>query len=255
MSLRDLRGKQAMQGQDVVLRSVHPRERPGTVRAFRQQRTRSLPAVIDTDDAASERDGVQCIPTASVIDRAGRMVGRTVGPKAWDSDKVKALLVSLIHQPLREVARPGAGGKRCSPGGTIGMANQPSTIQTLKHILKMGACCAGPILGLALLAPLAGTLGIGVGSILSTLLVLACPLSMLVMMYFMMREQKAERPSQERDEGQPLAEMTAPRTAGAIAEGDVQPEGGKALPLAADLQTAAAIERATPRRNSSVSQA
>ena len=29
------------------------------------------------------------------------------------------------------------------------MANQPSTVQTLKHILKMAACCAGPILGLA----------------------------------------------------------------------------------------------------------
>jgi hypothetical protein len=183
------------------------------------------------------------------------MVGRTVGPKAWDGDKVKALLVSLIHQPRREAARPGARGKRCSPGGTIGMADQPSTMQTLKHILKMGACCAGPILGLALLAPLAGTLGIGVSSILSTLLVLACPLSMLVMIYFMMREQTAERPGQERDEGQPLAEMTAPGTAVAIAEGDVQMEGGKALPLAADLQTVAVIEPATPRRNPSRSQA
>jgi hypothetical protein len=174
-----------------------------------------------------------------------------MGPKAWYSDKVKTLLVSLIHQLRREAVRPGTGGKRCSPGGTIGMANQPSTMQRLKHILKMGACCAGPILGLALLAPLAGTLGIGVSSILSTLLVLVCPLSMLIMMYFMMREQKAERPGQEWNEGQPPAEMIDPGTAVAVAAGDIQPEGDKALTLAADLQTAAVTERATPTRNPS----
>jgi hypothetical protein len=27
------------------------------------------------------------------------MVGRTVGPKAWDSEDAKALLLSIIHQP------------------------------------------------------------------------------------------------------------------------------------------------------------
>jgi Protein of unknown function (DUF2933) len=76
------------------------------------------------------------------------------------------------------------------------MANQPSTLQTLKQVLKMAVCCAGPILGLALLAPLAGTLGVGFSSVVSFLLVLACPLSMLFMMYFMMRGQKAERQRQ-----------------------------------------------------------
>jgi hypothetical protein len=106
------------------------------------------------------------------------------------------------------------------------MENQPSTMQTLKHILKMAACCAGPILGLALLAPLAGSLGVGVSSVVSFLLVLACPLSMLVMMYLMMHGQKAERQSQGQAEGQPLPQMT-PTVA--MAEGNGQPDGREAL--------------------------
>jgi hypothetical protein len=134
------------------------------------------------------------------------------------------------------------------------MANRPSTMQTLKHILKMGACCAGPILGLALLAPLAGVIGIGVSSVLSTLLVLACPLSMLFMMYFMMREQKAGMQGQERAEAQPRAEMTAPGMAVAMAEGDGEPEGREAFPIPEEPQPSAVIERATPRRKSSRSQ-
>jgi hypothetical protein len=126
------------------------------------------------------------------------------------------------------------------------MANQPSTVQTLKHILKMAACCAGPILGLALLAPLAGTLGIGVSSVLSTLLVLACPLSMLFMMYFMMREQKTGM--QGRVEEQPLQHMPPADAAVAMAEGNGQPVGREALPIPKGTQPSLVIERTRPMR-------
>jgi hypothetical protein len=126
------------------------------------------------------------------------------------------------------------------------MANQPSTMQTLKQFLKMAACCAGPILGLALLAPLAGSLGVGLSSMLSTLLVLACPLSMLFMVYFMMREQKAEE--KRRAEEQPAAEATAPGSAVAMAEGNGQPEGREALPILEQIQPSSVIARATVKR-------
>jgi hypothetical protein len=126
------------------------------------------------------------------------------------------------------------------------MENQTSTMQTLKHILKMAACCAGPILGLALLAPLAGTLGIGVSSVVSSLLVLACPLSMLFMVYVMMREQKAE--GKGRVEEQPAAEATTPGSAVAMTEGNGQPEGPEALPIPEEIQPSPVIARATVKR-------
>jgi copper chaperone CopZ len=133
--------------------------------------------------------------------------------------------------------------------GNSRMTNQPSTIQTLKHILKMAACCAGPILGLALLAPLAGTLGVGFSSVVSFLLVLACPLSMVLMMYFMMRSQKAERQEQGRDEAQPLPQMLSPDTAIAKAEGNGRLQGQEALPPPEAHRPLPVTDRATPQRN------
>ena len=103
---------QRLKGQDFVLLSVHLQERTSTVKAFRQEHGMSFPAVIDADGKVSERYRVQFIPSTSLIDRAGMMVGRTLGANAWDSDEAKELKLSLINDPPREATRPGAGGKQ-----------------------------------------------------------------------------------------------------------------------------------------------
>jgi copper chaperone CopZ len=253
------------------------------------------------------------------------IVGHTMGPKAWDSEEAKVLLLSRIQQPqgsrvrvplanrasrgerqMQTIDLPIRGmtcascvatierGLRRVPGvqtasvnlaaaqaaisydpaiaqvhdliqaiedagyevtaahateGTSGMANQPSALQTLKHILKMAACCAGPILGLALLAPLAGTLGVGFSSVVSFLLVLACPLSMVLMMCFMMRSQKAERQEQGQAEAQPFPQMPSPDTAVAMAEGNGRPQGREALSPPEERRPLPVTDRATPQRN------
>jgi copper chaperone CopZ len=166
----------------------------------------------------SRRYGLPFLPGTYRIDREGMIAGQTVGPKAWDSEEAKALLLSPIQQPqgsrvrVRLANRASRGerqmqtidlpirgmtcascvatierGLRCVPGvqtasvnlaaaqatisydpamaqvnhliqaiedagyevaaarateGTSGTANQPSTMQSLKQILKMAACCA-----------------------------------------------------------------------------------------------------------------
>lgn len=103
---------QLLKGTDFVLLSVHLRERPNTVKAFRREHGMSFSAVIDADGNVSEQYGVQFIPTTYLIDRAGTIVGRAVGPKVWDSEEAKELLLSLINQPTREAVHPGADSKR-----------------------------------------------------------------------------------------------------------------------------------------------
>jgi copper chaperone CopZ len=133
--------------------------------------------------------------------------------------------IARVNQLIQAIEDAGYEVKAAhTTGRSSGMANQAGPIQTLKQVLKMAACCAGPILGLALLVPLAGTLGVGVSSAVSFLLVLACPLSMLFMVYFMMRGQKAERQGQGQAEGQPRPQMSPVETTVAMGEGDGQPE-------------------------------
>jgi cation transport ATPase len=160
--------------------------------------------------------------------------------------------IAQVNDLIQAIEEAGYAVKAArAAGGTGGMANQPSSWQTLKQMLKMAACCAGPILGLALLAPLAGSLGVGVSSVVSFLLVLACPLSMLVMMYFMMRGQKAERQGQGQVEGQPRPQMPPAETAVAMAEGNGQPEGREALYAPEARQPSTVSVPTTPRPKSS----
>lgn len=62
----------------------------------------------------------------------------------------------------------------------------------LSSLLKLGACCAAPILALVFLAPLlgsgAGGLAAIAGNLLAIAAVLACPLGMYFMMRGMMKQ-------------------------------------------------------------------
>lgn len=156
--------------------------------------------------------------------------------------------VAQVNDLIQTIEEAGYEVKAArAAGGMGGMANQPSTWQTWKQMLKMGACCAGPILGLALLAPLAGRLGIGVSSVVSFLLVLACPLAMLLMVYFMGRGH-AGMPGQRRAEEQPRPEIAPSDAAVAMAEGNGQPEEREALPVIEETPPSPVLERAALKR-------
>jgi Cu+-exporting ATPase len=200
--------------------------------------------------------GMTCASCVATIERGLHRVPG-VQTAAVDLAAAKATVtydpaIAQVNDLIQAIEEAGYAVKAArAAGGTGGMANQPSSWQTLKQMLKMAACCAGPILGLALLAPLAGSLGVGVSSVVSFLLVLACPLSMLVMMYFMMRGQKAERQGQGQVEGQPRPQMPPAETAVAMAEGNGQPEGREALYAPEARQPSTVSVPTTPRPKSS----
>jgi len=70
-----------------------------------------------------------------------------------------------------------------------------------------------------------------------------------------MGEDRRESPPRRTEAQKPAEHPGVPAQAARNIRGGIQPEAGKALPLAVDLQTTAVIERATPRRNPSRSQA
>ncbi len=55
-----------------------------------------IPILLDTDGAVTRRYGVNGTPTAFLIDRQGRLLGRAVGPRDWASPAGAALIAPLL---------------------------------------------------------------------------------------------------------------------------------------------------------------
>jgi hypothetical protein len=76
------------------------REDAGLVRRTARERGYTAPVLLDrTGEVTGKLYGVWGPPTAYLVDRQGRLVGRTVGPRPWDSPAARKLLVDLLEAP------------------------------------------------------------------------------------------------------------------------------------------------------------
>lgn len=74
------------------------REDPALVRRTVQERGYRAPVLLDrSGDVTGKLYGVWGTPTSYLIDREGRLVGRAVGPHAWESPAARHLLVDLLE--------------------------------------------------------------------------------------------------------------------------------------------------------------
>jgi hypothetical protein len=65
-----------------------------------RQRGYIAPVLLDRDgEVTGKAYGVFGTPTSYLIDRQGRLVGRVVGPRAWESPAARSLLLSLLEAP------------------------------------------------------------------------------------------------------------------------------------------------------------
>ncbi len=95
-SVNRLYGELRDRGLEVVLVSF--REDPALVRRTVQERGYRAPVLLDrSGDVTGKLYGVWGTPTSYLIDREGRLVGRAVGPRSWESPAVRHLLVDLLE--------------------------------------------------------------------------------------------------------------------------------------------------------------
>ena len=89
---QELRGR----GLEVLL--VDFREDPAHVRRVAQERGYVAPVLIDrSGDVTGRQYGVWGPPTVYLIDREGRLVGRTVGARSWADPRMRAMLLALLN--------------------------------------------------------------------------------------------------------------------------------------------------------------
>jgi peroxiredoxin len=80
----------------LVVLAVSIREPRATVAAWGERVGIGFPLLLDEDGSASRAWRVRSTPTVYLVDRQGRVVGRTVGTKAWTSPAGRALIAALI---------------------------------------------------------------------------------------------------------------------------------------------------------------
>lgn len=56
----------------------------------------TLPIALDADDKVHRRYGVRALPTTYLIDRQGKIVGRIVGSRDWNSPAARRLIQGLL---------------------------------------------------------------------------------------------------------------------------------------------------------------
>ena len=85
-------------GFEVLL--VDFREDAATVKKTVRERGYIAPVLVDqTGDVTGKVYGVWGPPTLFFVDRKGRLVGRAIGPRGWDSPAAKAFIRGLLEQP------------------------------------------------------------------------------------------------------------------------------------------------------------
>jgi peroxiredoxin len=95
-SVNRLYGDLKARGLEVLLVSF--REDPGLVKRTVQERGYTAPVLLDrSGDATGKTYGVWGTPTSYLIDRQGRLVGRIVGPRPWESPAARALILELLE--------------------------------------------------------------------------------------------------------------------------------------------------------------
>lgn len=73
------------------------RESPAVVRRVARERGYVARVLVDEPGDVTGRDyGVWGPPTTYFVDRRGRLVGRAVGPRRWDSPQGRQLLQALL---------------------------------------------------------------------------------------------------------------------------------------------------------------
>ena len=56
----------------------------------------TFPALLDTDSSVSDLYGVRGTPTRYLIDREGKIIAGSIGPRNWDSEEARILIATLL---------------------------------------------------------------------------------------------------------------------------------------------------------------
>ncbi|MGQ0556554.1 MAG: TlpA family protein disulfide reductase [Nitrospiraceae bacterium] len=89
--------KEHFAGKSFELLAVTTDQQVEGIRTFVRALGLEFPVLLDDTKDVSAAFGVRGLPTTVLIDQQGRLVGRAVGPRAWDSAESVALVRQILE--------------------------------------------------------------------------------------------------------------------------------------------------------------
>ncbi len=86
-----------LKDKDFALVSVSLQDPAADVKRFFRQNKLTFTALLDSSGKTVPGIGIRAIPTTLILDKTGRIVGRAMGAREWDSRESTAMFERLIH--------------------------------------------------------------------------------------------------------------------------------------------------------------
>lgn len=93
-----------LKDKDFALVSISIQDSAAEVQRFFKQNKLTFTALLDSIGKTVPGFGIRAIPTTLILDKTGRIVGRVIGPREWDSRESMAMFENLIERPSADLA-------------------------------------------------------------------------------------------------------------------------------------------------------
>lgn len=84
---------------EFVMLAINLREPAERVKSFYEKYRLSFTTLLDTNGQIGFRFGIRSIPTTFILNQKGGLIGKALGPRAWDSEPALAMFEHLLQNP------------------------------------------------------------------------------------------------------------------------------------------------------------
>ena len=91
-----------LKDKDFALVSISIQDSAAEVKRFFKQNQLTFTALLDSSGKTVPGFGIRAIPTTLILDKTGRIIGRVMGPREWDSRESIAMFEHLVDEPVAD---------------------------------------------------------------------------------------------------------------------------------------------------------
>jgi thiol-disulfide isomerase/thioredoxin len=91
-----------LQGKEFAMVAINLQDSAADVRRFFKQHQLTFTALLDSTGKTVPGFAIRAIPTTLILEKTGRLVGRIMGPRQWDSRESIAMFKRLLAEPVAD---------------------------------------------------------------------------------------------------------------------------------------------------------